>query len=46
MLGRRVINESLQGQTIHHLPVNSKDQIYIVSAKSGNRIIRKKVLVY
>ena len=46
MLGRRIINQSLQGQTIHHLLVNSKNQIYIVSAKSGNNIVRKKVLVY
>jgi hypothetical protein len=46
MLGRRVINESLQGETIHRLFIHSKNQIYIVSAKSGNRIIRKKVLVY
>ncbi|MBT8317284.1 hypothetical protein [Lutibacter sp.] len=46
MLGRSVINESLQGETIHRLFIHSKNQIYIVSAKSENKIIRKKVLVY
>jgi len=46
MLGRRVLNQNLEGQTVHHLLVNSKNQIYIVVAKSVNKHVRKKLLVY
>ncbi|NOR28558.1 MAG: hypothetical protein GQ540_08530 [Lutibacter sp.] len=46
MLGRRVLNQNLEGQTVHHLLVNSKSQLFIVVAKSVNKSVRKKVLVY
>jgi len=46
MLGKRVLNKNLQGQTIHRLLVTSKSQIYIVSVKSVNKSTIKKVVVY
>jgi hypothetical protein len=46
LLGRKIISQSLRGQAIHYIPISIKEQVYIVSAKSVNKTVRKKVLVY
>ena len=46
MLGKRILNKKLAGQTVHYLTVQPKNQVYIVVAKSGNESTTKKVVVY
>jgi len=46
MLGRIILHKMVEGNTIHHLPISIKGQVYIVLAKSENQSITKKVLVY
>lgn len=46
ILGKQVMQKSLEGQRIHELAINSKSQLYFVTAKSQSKSLRKKIMVY
>jgi hypothetical protein len=46
VLGRTILQKSLNGNTIHRLPLNAKSQVFIVFAQTKNQSISKKVFVY
>ncbi|MCB9339382.1 MAG: autotransporter-associated beta strand repeat-containing protein [Lewinellaceae bacterium] len=46
VLGRTVLDKMVEGQAIHHLPVDGKNQVYIVYASSKGKSVSRKVFVY
>jgi len=46
MLGRSILRKTLEGNSVHRLPIRKTTQILVVIAKSGNKTKRSKVLIY
>lgn len=46
VLGRIVLQTTLDGNTVHHLPVEGKNQVYIVYVSSKGKSVSGKVFVY
>ena len=45
-LGRKILQKKIRGKTIHYLPFNNKNQVYIVEAVSNGLSFISKIFVY
>lgn len=46
VLGKQLIHKNLEGQSIHRLSISSKNQLYLVTLKTKDKSLRKKIIVY
>jgi hypothetical protein len=45
-LGRKILEKKIRGKTIHYLPFNNKNQVFIVKAVSNGLSFISKIFVY
>jgi len=45
-LGRKIIEKKIRGKTIHYLPFNNKNQVFIVKAVSNGLSFISKIFIY
>jgi hypothetical protein len=45
-LGRKILENKIRGKTIHYLPFNNKNQVFIVKAVSNGLSFISKIFVY